>query len=123
MKFIGLTFLVVLVVGIINPFFPFWIVMICIGVVSALIGLPGFVSFLAGAIGMGLVWVGQSFYLSIYSGSDLPQMMSELIGVGSGMTLVAITGVLGFIIGGLSAWSGSALRSALKPTPDNIYKG
>jgi len=123
MKFIGLTFLVVLVVGIINPFFPFWMVMICIAVVSAFVGLPAFVSFLGGALGMGLVWVGQSFYLSIYSGSDLPQKMAELIGVGSGMTLVAITGVLGFLIGGLSAWTGSALRKVFTPTPDNIYRG
>ncbi|MDN3204766.1 hypothetical protein [Algoriphagus sediminis] len=123
MKFIGLTFLVILVVGIINPFFPFWVVMIFIAIVSAFIGLPAFVSFLAGALGMGLVWVGQSFYLSIYSGSDLPQKMAELIGVGSGMTLVAITGVLGFIIGGLSAWTGSAFRKVFTPAPDNIYRG
>ncbi len=123
MKFIGLMFLAVLAVGIINPFFPFWMVMIVIGLLSAFIGLPGFVSFLAGGLGMGLVWVGQSFYLSIYSGSDLPQKMAEIVGAGSGMTLVAVTGILGFLLGGLSAWTGAAARTAFTPKPTNIYKG
>lgn len=123
MKFIGLTFLVVLVVGIINPFFPFWVVMICIGILSALIGISGFGSFLAAGLGMGLVWMGQSFYLSIYSGSDLPQKMGELMGAGSGMTLVAVTGLLGFILGGMSGWTGASFRKVITPKPTNIYKG
>lgn len=123
MKFIGLTFLVVLAVGIVNPFLPFWVVMICIAVLSTLIGISGLASFLATGLGMGLVWIGQSFYLSIYTGSDLPQKMGELMGVGSGMTLVAITGLLGFLLGGLSGWTGAAFRKVITPEPSNIYKG
>ncbi|MHA7129366.1 hypothetical protein [Algoriphagus namhaensis] len=123
MKFIALTFLIVLVVGIVNPFFPFWIVMIAIGVVSALLGIASFAAFLAGGLGMGLVWIGQSFYLSIYSGSDLPQKMGDLMGLGSGMTLVAITGALGFLLGAFSAWTGAAFRQAITPKPTNIYRG
>lgn len=123
MKFIGLTFLVVLAVGIINPFLPFWVVMISIAILAALIGIPSFTSFLAAGLGMGLVWVGQSFYLSIYTGSDLPQKMAELMGAGSGMNLVLITGLLGFLLGGLSGWTGGAFRKMLTPKPTNIYKG
>jgi len=123
MRFIGLTLAILLIVGLVNPFFPYWVIMILVGITAALVNLNGFASFMSGALGMGLVWVGQSFYLSIESGSDLPQKMGDLLGAGSGMTLVAITGIIGFLIGGLSALTGSLFRKLLVRKPDNIYRG
>lgn len=123
MRFIGLTLAVLLVVGFINPFLPYWMIMIMIGILAAVANLNGVSSFMSGALGMGLAWVGQSFYLSIESGSDLPQKMADLLGAGSGMTLVAITGVIGFLAGGLSALTGSLFRKLFVRKPDNIYRG
>lgn len=123
MRFIGLSLAVVLLVGIFNAFSPYWIVMILIGIISAVFGLNGGSSFMAGGLGMGLVWIALSFYLSIESGSDLPQKMAELLGVGSGMTLVAITGIIGFLLGGFSAMTGSLFRKVTKREPNNIYRG
>ncbi|MBB6327730.1 hypothetical protein FHS59_003373 [Algoriphagus iocasae] len=123
MKFIALTILSVLVVVFVNPFTPFWIVMICIGMISALLGAKGFSSFLAGGLGMGLAWLGQTVFISYQTGSPLPDQMAEIMGLGSGVFLSMITGILGFLLGGFSAYSGSLFRRLFKKRPDNLYRG
>jgi hypothetical protein len=123
MKFISLTTLSALIVVFVNPFFPFWIVMGLIGILSAILGGKGFTSFLAGGIGMGLTWLGQTVYLSYQTGSPLPDQIAEIMGLGSGVALSAITGVIGFFLGGFSAYSGSLFRKLFKNKPDNIYRG
>lgn len=123
MKFISLTLLSVLVVVFLNPFFSFWIIMILIGGVSTMIGAKGFVSFLAGGIGMGLAWFGHTVFLSYSTGSPLPDQMAEIMGLGSGVALNAITGILGFVLGGFSSLSGSLFRKVLKAEPKNVYRG
>ena len=121
MKFILFTFLTALLVIVFNPFLPYWAIMLVIAVFAALIGNKGAGAFFAGGLGMGLAWLGQSIYISSFSGSSLPDNMGELMGFGSGMPLLALTGVLGFLLGAFSAWTGSQLRKLFKKKPDNIY--
>ncbi|PZX51897.1 hypothetical protein [Algoriphagus chordae] len=121
MKFILLTFLTVLLVIVFNPFVPYWVVMIGIMILSVLVGNKGAAAFFAGGIGMGLAWLGQTVYISTLSGSQLPQKMGELMGFGSDLALIAITVVLGFLLGAFSALTGSLLRKHLERKPDNIY--
>lgn len=123
MRFIFLVMMTVLLVVFLNPVLPFWLIMILIGALAGLIGLKGAESFLAGGLGMGLAWLGQSLYISVGTGSPLPNRMGELMGLGSGMTLVGITAVLGFLLGGFSAMTGSLFRNLLKRKPDNLYRG
>lgn len=121
MKFILFTFVTALLVIVFNPFLPFWAVMIFIALLAALVGNKGTGAFFAGGIGMSLAWLGQSIYISIVSGSQLPEKMSELMGVGSDMALFAATGLLGFLLGAFSALSGSLFRKLFKRMPTNIY--
>ncbi|REG91468.1 hypothetical protein [Algoriphagus antarcticus] len=121
MKFILLTFLVALLVIVINPFLPYWAIMILIAILAALVGIKGAGAFFAGGFGMGLAWLGQSIYVSSISGSSLPEKMGELMGLGSDMALFAFTGILGFLLGAFSALSGSLFRKLFKRKPDNIY--
>ncbi len=97
--------------------------MFLIAALSGLIGIKGAESFLATGLGMGLAWLGQSLYLSIMTGSPLPNRMGELMGLGSGMSLVGITAVLGFLLGGFSGLTGSLLRRLFRRQPDNLYRG
>ncbi len=123
MRFIFLTILTVLVVVFLNPVVPFLVVMLAIGLLSALIYPNGIGGFLGGGLGMGLTWLGQSIYLGITTGSSLPDRMGDLMGLGSGMTLVAVTGVVGFILGAFSGWTGVLFRNMIQKTPQNLYKG
>ena len=121
MKFILLIVLTALLVLIVNPFLPYWAVMILLAILAAAVGNKGGGAFFAGGLGMGLAWMGQSVYISSVTGSQLPEKMSELMGLRDEITLFAITGVLGFFLGAFSALAGSLFRKLLKRKPDNIY--
>lgn len=123
MRFIFLTILTAIVVVFLNPITPFWVVMIGIAVLSALVYPNGIGGFLGGGLGMGLTWLGQSIYLGITSASSLPDRMGELMGLGSGMTLLAVTGIIGFILGAFSGLTGVLFRDLLQKSPKNVYKG
>lgn len=123
MRFIFLTILTAIIVVFLNPITPFWVVMIGIAVLSALVYPNGIGGFLGGGLGMGLTWLGQSIYLGITSASSLPDRMGELMGLGSGMTLVAVTGIIGFILGAFSGLTGVLFRDLLQKSPKNVYKG
>lgn len=123
MRFILLTILVVLLVVFLGPLAAFWILMIGIVGLSALIFPSRMGGFLGGALGMGLAWIGISIYLGMTSASSLPDRMGELFGGISGMALVAITGLIGFILGGFSGLTGVLFRKMITPRPRNIYRG
>ena len=123
MKFILFTIVTALLVLFGNPFLPYWIVMILISVFAVLIFPKPIGGFLGGGLGMGLAWLGQSMYIGITSASTLPDKMAEVMGMGSGMALVALTGVLGFLLGAFSGWTGSLFRKLLVSQPKDIYRG
>lgn len=123
MRFILLTILVVLLVVFLGPVAPYWILMIGVGLLSALILPTGFGGFMGGGLGMGLTWVGISIYFGLTTASPLPDQMGELLGGISGMSLVGIVGALGFLLGGFSGLSGVLFRKMVKPSPKNIYRG
>ncbi|WP_111672119.1 hypothetical protein [Algoriphagus litoralis] len=123
MRFIFLTILSAIVVVFLNPVVPFWVVMISIATLSAIIYPNGIGGFLGGGLGMGLTWLGQCIYLGITTGSSLPDRMGDLMGLGSGMTLIFITGIIGFILGAFSGWTGVLFRKMVQKTPQNVYKG
>jgi hypothetical protein len=110
MRFIFLTILTAILVVFLNPVTVYWIVMICIALLSAALNPTAIGSFMGAGLGMGLTWVGQCIYLEITTGSSLPAQMGELLGVGSGGTLVVITGTLGFLLGAFSGWTGVLFR-------------
>jgi hypothetical protein len=122
MRFILLTILSILLVVFLGPLVSFWVLMIGIGILSALIFPSSFGGFMGGGLGMGLSWIGLSIYLGLTTASTLPDRMGELMGM-SGMTLVAITGTLGFILGGFSGLSGILFRKLTQGAPNNVYKG
>lgn len=123
MRFIFLTILTALVVVFLNPIAPFWIIMILIVILSSLIYPNGIGGFLGGGLGMGLTWLGQSVYLGITSGSSLPDRMGDVMGFGSGIALVALTGLVGFVLGAFSGWTGVLFRNMMQKAPQNVYKG
>lgn len=123
MRFIFLTILTVILVVFLNPVVPFWVVMIGIGMLSALIYPNGIGGFLGGGLGLGLTWLCLSIYLGITTSSSLPDRMGDLMGLGSGMTLIGLTGVVGFLLGAFSGWTGVLFRNMLQKSPENVYKG
>lgn len=123
MKFFGFLVLTILVVVFVNPFVPYWVVMISLSILAILLNPGNSASFWGGGFGMALSWVGLSMFLTIQSGSDLPDKIAQILGAPSGTVLVAVTGVIGFLLGSLASLSGNLLRNMLKKQPNNIYRG
>ncbi|MFT4856200.1 MAG: hypothetical protein ACI8YP_000941 [Algoriphagus sp.] len=123
MRFILFILITLGIVVFLNPFFPYWVIMILIGVGSGLLGLSGFQGFLAGGLGMGFAWLGQAIFISTSTGSSLPNKIGELMGLGSGMTVVGVTAIIGLLLGGFSGLTGSLFRNLFSKEPDNLYRG
>jgi len=123
MRFILFIIIIIGIVVFLNPFFPFWVIMVFISLLSALLGLNGIQGFLAGGLGFGLAWLGQALFISASTGSDLPNRMGELMGIGSGMTIAGVTAIIGFLLGSFSGLTGSLFRNLFRKKPDNLYRG
>ena len=122
MKFILLLVLSVLGVLTIGPVVPFWGSMLVVGILAALVFPSGVGGFFGGGLGFGLAWTGMAIYICILSSSSLPGRMADLVGLGSGTMLVGITGILGFLLGGLSGLAGVLFRRMFIHSPKNVYR-
>ena len=123
MRFIFLTLLTAILVIFLNAVAPYWMVMIGIAFLTALLSPNGIGGFMGGGLGMGLTWLGQCIYLEVITGSSLPDYMGKLMGVGTGITLVAATGLMGFLLGAFSGWTGVLFRKMFLREPEDLYRG
>ena len=123
MKFLLFTLLSALVVVFLNIVAPYWAVMIALTVLAGIIRPSGWGGFFGGGLGMGLVWLGQTVYISALTSSTLPDKMGALMGLGSGLNLMLLTAVLGFILGGFSGILGVMFRNLVQKKRRDVYLG
>ncbi len=122
-KSILLFLTVALITYFLGPLFPFWVLMILIGIVSFFIGGRPMRSFFAAGLAMGLVWLGISLWISIKTTSGLPDQMAELMGLKKSNLLWVATALVGFLISGFSAMTGAFFRRFFKQKVDGYYRG
>lgn len=123
MRFILFVFLTALIVLLSSPFIPYWGVMTVVFLAAVVAGQNGAGAFFAGGLGMGLTWLAYCIYIGVMTGSDLPERIAGIMSLGGETYLLGVTGILGFLLGAFSAWSGSLFRKLLQRKPDNIYRG
>jgi len=123
MNFLLFTLLSALVVVFLNIVAPYWAVMIALTVLAGIIRPSGWGGFFGGGLGMGLIWLGQTVYISAVTSSTLPDKMGALMGLGSGLNLMLLTAVLGFILGGFSGLLGVMFRNLVQKNRRDVYLG
>lgn len=123
MKFLLFTLLSALLVVFLNIVAPYWVVMIAVTGLAAAIRPSSLGGFIGGGLGMGLAWLGQTVYIATITSSALPDKMGALMGLGTGTTLMLITAVLGFLLGGCSGLLGVLGRNLLQKKPSDVYLG
>jgi hypothetical protein len=123
MKFLLFTLLSALVVVFLNIVAPYWAVMIALTVLAGIIRPSGWGGFFGGGLGMGLIWLGQTVYISAVTSSTLHDKMGALMGLGSGLNLMLLTAVLGFILGGFSGLLGVMFRNLVQKNRRDVYLG
>lgn len=114
MKF-GISILLTMIVSFAaGLYLPFW----SVGLVAFLVAVfiyqkPG-MAYLAGFLSILLLWVLLAWWIDAQNDSILSKRIATLFPLGgSSFMLILITGIVGAIVGGLSALSGNFLRKYL----------
>lgn len=120
MKFITRVIVIALFSHFALLFLPWWSITIVAFAVGALLASNSTNAFIAGILGVGLLWFGTALYINFSIDSLLPERVAALFQLDSPVLLAAITGLIGGLIGGLSALCGSYFRKLFEK--DSKYK-
>lgn len=116
MRFLLTILLIALAAGIAEWFGPWWLAAVVAGIGGYLSGLRTGKAFLAGACGIMLLWFVFALWRDIPNGHLLSQKMAVLFFKQPLSALyIAVTVLVGALVGGMSAWAGAHLRLLLSP--------
>ena len=92
-------------------YFPWWSIAIVCFIVAALIQQQPGIAFLCGFISLFILWAGLSLWISNHNEHILAHKISVIIlKKDDPNLLILITGLIGAVIGGFAALTGSFLR-------------
>jgi hypothetical protein len=115
MKFFAALIITLLLSFISGLYLPWWGVAVVAFIVALLIHQRAWKAFLSGFLALFILWMLLALWRDVPNDSILSGKIGELLGVGKSPFLVLlITSLLGGIVAGFAAWSGSALRSLKK---------
>ena len=90
---------------------PWWSFVVTNMFISLLIIQKPIKSFMSGALGIGLLWLGLAFVIDNQNHHILSVKVANILPLkGSFQALLAITSIVGFLLGGLASLTGSFMR-------------
>ncbi len=111
MKFLAALILTILLAFAMGLFFPWWTIAIAAMIVAVCIYQKPFTAFFAGFLALFLLWGVQSFSIDQQNGHLLATKVASILPLGgSAIALVLITALVGALVGGMGALTGSLLR-------------
>lgn len=117
MKFITaiiLTALLAFISGLLS-FSPWWGFAITSLLVALLVHQKAGKAFLSGFLGLLLLWGGLAWWIDMQNNGILSARIASVLPLGgNNMLLILVTGVVGGLVAGFAAMSGSYLRSSSK---------
>jgi len=122
MKFIFKIILIAVFSYILELFLPWWSVVIAAFFVSLWVPIRGFIDFLSGFLGVGLLWLIYAWLIDAETSSVLSARIAELLSMPNASFMIAASGLIGGLAGGFAALSGSQFRRIfMKDTPKAGY--
>lgn len=111
MKFFAALILTVLLAFIAGLYLPWWSIAIASFLVALLVHQRALKAFLAGLLGVFLLWAGLAEWIDLKNESILSARIAGLLPLGgNSLLLVLVTGLVGGLVAGFAAMSGSYLR-------------
>ena len=89
---------------------PWWVIAFSACLVAASFKSSGLSDFMAGFLGVGLLWLTMAWWIDLETDSILTQKIATLLNVGKAYVVILVTGLIGGIVGGFGALSGHFLR-------------
>lgn len=109
-----LTALTGFIAGVLS-FSPWWGFAITSLLVAVLVHQKAGKAFLAGFLGIFLLWAGLAWWIDMKNNGVLSTKIASILPLGgNSLVLIAVTGLIGGLVAGLAALSGSFLRSTSK---------
>ncbi len=115
MKFLTATFLTALLAFISGLFLPWWGIAITSLLVAVLVHQKAGKAFLAGLLGVFLLWAGLAWWIDMKNNGVLSTKVASVLPLGgNALLLILLTGIVGGLVAGFAAMSGSFLRATDK---------
>ncbi len=106
----------------ISPLAFWWVAMVIAFAVCYISPSTSLNAFVAGFLGVGLVWIGYAWSLDVVNESNFSNLIVELFPVNESFYLILITGLVGGLVGGFAAISGTTFRQIfLKQKKRSLY--
>ncbi|WP_425391925.1 hypothetical protein [Ekhidna sp.] len=106
----------------ISPLSVWWSAMVIAFVVCYISPSSGLNAFVAGFLGVGLVWMGHAWNLDVLNKSAFSSQIAEILQVNEPILLVFATGLIGGLAGGFASLSGTSFRQLfIKPKKRSLY--
>ena len=113
MKFLTATILTAILSFVSGLFLPWWGIAIVALAVAALIHQQPLRAWLSGFLGVFILWAGLAWWIDMQNQSVLSHKVASILPLGGNtIAIIAVTGFIGGLVGGLAALSGSFLRSS-----------
>ncbi|MCG8311545.1 MAG: hypothetical protein MI975_29430 [Cytophagales bacterium] len=96
--------------------FPWWSIVIASFLIGFIISTGGTSSFIAGFLGIGILWFFMAALTDIKTDSILTSRVAEIFSLPNSWSLILATACIGGVVGGFGALTGSYLRSWIMPT-------
>lgn len=113
MKFIAAVLLTAILSFISGLFLPWWGIAIVALLVAVLVHQKAGKAFLAGLLGVFLLWCGLAGWMDMKNNGILSQKIALVLPLGgNSILLIAVTGLVGGLVAGCAALTGSYLRSS-----------
>jgi hypothetical protein len=113
MKFILSIVLVALVTYAIGIYgnLPWWSFVVTNLIIAIAVPIKPLQSFIAGALGVGALWAGLAFGIDLANNHILSTKVAQILPLGgSYIALIAVTAIVGALLGGLASLTGSFVR-------------
>lgn len=112
MKTIFSIILIAILALLVHSYLPFWwLIALVAFLISFAFGENSWKSFLAGFLGIFLLWFGLTIYSSINNDFILVDRMSQVLPFKNAILTILVTAILGGLIGGFSSMTGYFMKT------------
>lgn len=109
MKLIAHIIAVLLISWLLQTFLPWWTMAIGAFATGLFFRQNGYRSFLAGLVGVGLLWFGMVYFIDSSTGSILSSKVAAIFPTKTVGLLMMITAVIGGLVGGFASMTGGII--------------
>ena len=107
MKFLYQLIATIILSFLLQNFLPWWTMAIGSCAIGYYFGNKGFISFCAGFLGVGLLWLGMAMFIDVSTQSILTAKINKLLP----LNVFVLTTLIGGLVGGLASLTGSLLST------------